>query len=205
VLTAAAAHGCDRVLLAGSMEEPTVGSPPSSPYAAAKAAGHLYGDLFAALYDLSVVHLRVFMTYGPGQFDLAKLVPSVALAVLRGEAPPMSSGLRRVDWIYVDDIVDGMRAAASRPLPPGTTIDLGTGVLTSVADVARLIARRIDRDAQLGFGMLPDRPLEAEPVADVERTRALLGWSATTSLPDGIDRTIDWCRTLLREGAVGAH
>jgi nucleoside-diphosphate-sugar epimerase len=71
--------------------------------------------------------------------------------------------------------------------------------------VARLIARRIDRDAQLGLGMLPDRPLEAEPVADVDRTRALLGWSATTSLPDGIDRTIDWCRTLLREGAVGAH
>ena len=89
----------------------------------------------------------VFMTYGPGQTDTTKLVPSVALSVLRGEVPAMSSGRRRVDWIYVDDVVDAMVTAAARRLPTGTSLDLGTGVLTSVADVARLIARSVSDDA----------------------------------------------------------
>jgi nucleoside-diphosphate-sugar epimerase len=196
VLTAAARHGCGQVLLAGSMEEPAPGDPPSSPYSAAKAAAHVYGKLFSALYGVDIVNLRVFMTYGPGQHDLTKLVPAVTLALLRGEVPPMSSGRRRVDWIYIDDLVDGMCAAAAAELPSGTTVDLGSGVMTSVADVAREIARQIGPGAELGLGMLPDRALEAEPHADVERTRRLTGWSATTSVADGVAATIEWCRTL---------
>jgi UDP-glucose 4-epimerase len=126
VLVSARRHGCERVLLAGSMGEPEVGASPSSPYAAAKAAGKLFANLFAELYRLPVVYLRVFMAYGPGQADLTKLVPYVALSLLRGESPRLSRGRRRVDWIYVDDVVDGMLAAAQSDLVPGVTIDLGT-------------------------------------------------------------------------------
>ena len=68
-----------------------------------------------ALHELPVVHLRVFMVYGPGQLDLRKLVPYVTVSLLRGEAPRLTSGARAVDWIYVDDVVDAFLRAAVAP------------------------------------------------------------------------------------------
>jgi len=52
------------------------------------------------------------MVYGPGQVDHTKVVPYSILAALRGEAPRLTSGTRPVDWIYVDDVVAGLLAAA---------------------------------------------------------------------------------------------
>jgi UDP-glucose 4-epimerase len=66
------------VVLAGSMEEPDFEDPDAvaqSPYAAAKWAAHAYARHLHTLHALPVVHLRVFMVYGPGQHDPRKLVP----------------------------------------------------------------------------------------------------------------------------------
>jgi nucleoside-diphosphate-sugar epimerase len=84
-----------------------------SPYAAAKFAASAYGRMFHALYHTPVTILRLFMVYGPGQQDLRKLVPYVTLALLKGEMPRVSSGVREVDRIYVDDVAAGYLAAAT--------------------------------------------------------------------------------------------
>ena len=78
VLLSALAQQCGRVVLTGSLEEPEPDGDwpvPSSPYAAAKLAAGSYGRMFAALYEMQVVSLRVYMTYGPGVQDEKKLVP----------------------------------------------------------------------------------------------------------------------------------
>ena len=116
LLTAATELGCERILLTGSLEEPEPGpdhAVPSSPYAAAKFAASAYGRMFHALYNTPVAILRLFMVYGPGQQDLRKLVPYVTLSLLKGQTPELSSGVRKVDWIYVDDVVAGYLAAAT--------------------------------------------------------------------------------------------
>ena len=64
VLTTVAEAGHGRVLLPVSLEEPAAGEAPSSPYAAAKTATHLYARMFAALYRVPVMMARVFMAYG---------------------------------------------------------------------------------------------------------------------------------------------
>ncbi len=87
-------------------------SVPGSPYAAAKTAVASYGRMFHALYGLPIVHLRVFMVYGPGPQDITKLVPYVTGCLLRGEPPRLSSGTREIDWIYIDDVVEAFVAAA---------------------------------------------------------------------------------------------
>ena len=87
LLTAAAEHGCRRVILPGSLAEPEPSrgeTIPSSPYAAAKWAGTMYANMFHALYGVPVVNARLFMVYGPDQKDHAKLVPYVTLSLLRG-------------------------------------------------------------------------------------------------------------------------
>jgi UDP-glucose 4-epimerase len=68
------------------------------------------------------------MAYGPAQRDLNELIPYDILSLLRGQTPRLSSGARPMDWIYVDDVVDGMIATAQSQTVSCQTAGLGTGV-----------------------------------------------------------------------------
>lgn len=188
-----------RVVLAGSMEEPTAeggGATPCSPYAAAKWAASGYARMFSSLYDLDVRILRIFMVYGPGRQDPRRLIPYVTQSLLRGETPQLSSGRRRTDWVYVDDVVEALiRAGVAKHLT-GTTIDIGSGVSTTVREIAERLAILIGGDVAPGFDCLPDRPLETEERADTATAERLLGWKPRVALAEGLAMTVDWFRQL---------
>ena len=197
VLTAATQLGCSRVVLASSFEEPVAGDTaavPSSPYAAAKWAANAYARMFHALYNTPAVILRVFMTYGPGQRP-RKIIPHVILSLLEGRPPQLAGGRRAVDWIYVDDVIEGLLAAAVAPGVEGRSIDLGSGRLATIREVVAEIVRLIGSPIEPCFGALPDRLLEQVRAADVEPAAALLGWRPKTPLTEGLRATIDWYRT----------
>ena len=198
LLTALAREGCERLVIAGSMEEPGRGEPatatPGSPYAAAKWAGSSVARLYHALHGLPVVIARLSMVYGPGQSDTTKLVPFVITSLLRGETPALSSGSRAVDWIYVDDVVRGLAAAAERPGLEGRTVELGSGRLVTIREVVERIVRLMDVTVAPRWGALPDRPLERPLVADVRESRDLIGWTPRVTLEDGLASTIEWYR-----------
>jgi nucleoside-diphosphate-sugar epimerase len=194
VLLQASELGCRRVLLAGSLNEPVACSEapiPGSPYAAAKWIGSTYGRMFHALYDAPVVNLRTFMAYGPGQAR-NKLIPSVVLSLLKGEAPRLSSGLVRGDWIFIDDVVDAFVIAAAAPDIEGLTLDLGTGSLTSIHALVEKLVEVMGSEIVPLYGAIPDRPLEQEIAADTGPAVERLGWRATTSLEDGLRQTAAW-------------
>ena len=170
--------------------------PPASPYAAAKQGASAYARMFHALYGTPVVTARVFMVYGPGQRDLAKLGPYVALSLQRGERPSLSSGERPVDWVYVDDVVEGLLALALTPGIEGRRLDLGSGELVTVRGVAERLAELAGEGAELGIGERPDRPMEPVRRADVETTRELTGWTPRVALDDGLARTGEHYRAL---------
>jgi nucleoside-diphosphate-sugar epimerase len=124
---AGAAHipGC-RVVVAGSVEEhcgPDPGAGPRSPYSASKMAATIYATLFRDVGDLPVVVLRLAMVYGPEDPHDNRLMPYVIDSLLRGVEPALSTGLRRVDWVYVDDVVDALLAAAVEPSAVGHVVD----------------------------------------------------------------------------------
>jgi UDP-glucose 4-epimerase len=197
LLTAACETTGARVILAGSMEESDPGEHdpvPGSPYAAAKTAGTAYARMFHALYGLSVVSLRVFMVYGPGQWDRAKLIPYVTHCLLRGDSPRLSSGDRQVDWVYVDDVVDAFVTAAEAERVDGLVIDVGSGKLVTTRSVVDQLVALVNAEAQPEFGALPDRPMERLRTADVARTRDLMGWEPRTPLDAGLAKTVRWCR-----------
>ena len=195
LMTAAADSGCRRFVVTGSLEEPaSVDDPPSSPYAASKAAAAGYARMFHALYAFPVVMARVFMVYGPDQKDVKKLVPYVIDALLRGESPKLSSGARRVDWIHVRDVVNGLLHLAAGGGLDGRTIDLGSGQLTTVRTVVERIAALMESPLPLQFGAEGDRPLEQVRVADVTRSAQLTGWQPGLTLDEGLRDTIAWHR-----------
>ena len=187
-----------RLVLAGSLEEPPPeeGWPvPSSPYAAAKLGAGGYARMFQALYGTPAVWLRLFMAYGPAQPDVSKLVPYVTLSLLRGEAPALSNGTRPVDWVYVEDVVDALLAAAVTEGIEGRTLDVGSGTLVSVRRVVEEIVRLVNPIVWPRFGAVAERPLETVRAADAASTARWLGWWPRTSLEEGLRRTVDWYRS----------
>ncbi len=206
LLCAARETGCGKVILANSADEPRPGQEhvaPPSPYAAAKVAAGAYGRMFQSLYDLPVVIARFFMVYGPAQKDLKKLVPYVILSLLQGQAPHLSSGLRAVDWIYIDDLVDGLLRLAVAPGIDGDTIDLGTGAVHTVRDLVEDLGRIINPTIPLDFGAREDRVREHHHVhAQVEETERKIGWRARTALPAGLAQTVAWYREQWETGAL---
>ncbi len=186
--------GCRRIILAGSLTEPgpqDTHPVPTSPYAAAKWAASGYGRMFHVLYETPIVVLIPFMTFGPGQ-DPSKLIPSVILSALRGESPQLASGRWEADWVYVEDVIEGFLTAAHAPGVEGKTIELGSGVGTSVRAVVELLTQQMGTRLKPAFGVLPDRPMEPIRMANAAETKEWLGWEATTELKAGLRQTVDW-------------
>jgi UDP-glucose 4-epimerase len=196
LLVAATELGCGRIVLAGSLEEPAEEGKKicSSPYTASKWAAGAYASMFHALYGTPVVNTRIFMVYGPGQQPYTRLVPYVISSLLSGEAPKLTSGERQVDWVYIDDVIEGLLACARSPDVLGGTVELGSGCLTDVRGVALLIGRLMGTEIRPEFGAVADRQMEQVRVANVGRTYGQLGWQPSTSLETGLDATIAWFR-----------
>lgn len=202
LLTAAAETGCRRMVLTGSLAEPVYEQGemfPSSPYAAAKWASSAYGRMFHALYKLPVVMTRVFMVYGPAQRDLTKLIPYVTVSLLQGKAPKISSGSRMVDWIYVNDVIDGFLSVAAASGIEGATIDIGSGHLVSIREIVERLQTIVNAGPPATFGALQDRPLEPVRIANVTEAYSSIGWKPGMSLDAGLRTTMEWYKEHLPE------
>lgn len=202
VLSAAAAQGGPRVICLGSLQEPDMElrAAPGSPYGAAKFAASAYARMFAGLFSLPVTIARPYMVYGPGQLDLTKLVPYVATQILGGSKAMLSSGAQTFDWVYIDDVVEALLAAAAATATAGETVDIGCGVLTSVRDVAIGIASRLNSIEALQLGAIPDRRMEPTRRADLQATSRLINWQPRVALEQGLDRTVSWYRQRYASG-----
>lgn len=191
LLMAATEIGCRRLVLAGSLEEPDLEYPiPASPYAAAKGSCSAYAAMFHQLYQPPVVTARIFMVYGPGQSSRF-LIPYVISSLLNGSPPKISSGKRAVDWIYIDDVVAGLLELGDAPDVEGCTIDLGSGLLTTIREVVEHLTKRANRPVQPLFGAIPDRPLERIRAANSD-SYAQLNWKPITPLAQGLNLTLQW-------------
>ena len=203
LLTGATEIGCSRIVVAGSLEEPSLDNEeivPSSPYAAGKWASSAYARMFNRLYKTPVVIARIFMTYGPREPNPNKIIPYVITSLLQGESPKLSSGKREVDWVYVEDVVEGLILAAQAPEVEGCTVDLGSGMLKSIKAVVGTLIEIIGTNLKPLFGSLPDRPMEQVRVANTYITNTKIGWKPKTSLEKGLRCTVDWYKDQYEAG-----
>lgn len=197
ILVSAAELNCKKIVMVGSQEEPEKGGAraiPCSPYAAAKWCASSYARMFHSLYATPVTIARVFMVYGPGQKDINKLVPYVILSLLKKNTPRLSSGTREIDWIYVEDVAEGLIKMALAPGTEGETIDLGSGALITIQEIVNKLTNMIAPDMKPLFGSIADRPMEKIRIADIHDSFARTGWQPKISLEQGLARTIEWYR-----------
>ncbi len=194
-------YNCDRIVTVGSMEEPDINSdhPPSSPYSAAKWASTGYSRMFFNLYNTPVVTATLYMVYGPEQKDANKLIPYVTSALLQNSVPKLSSGKRQVDWIYIDDVVEGLIQIAVTPELEGQIIDIGSGKTHTIREVVEKIVDLTKPDVMPQFDALPDRPFENTRIANVKLAGSLMKWKPRVGLPEGLERTVKWHRENLNK------
>jgi nucleoside-diphosphate-sugar epimerase len=159
-------------------------------YAASKAATWQFCQMYTHTRQWPIHGAMIFQAYGTGQPEHT-LIPAALAAARAGEDFPMTAGTQQRDWIHAGDVVAGLVAMIGSNLLPGQTIELGTGILTSVAYVARQIYALVGSHGKPLIGVLPSRPGEAETqVADVQQTAQLIGWQSQIPLHEGLQRTI---------------
>ena len=170
---------------------------PQSPYAASKAAADHLALAFHRSFDLPVVVLRPFNTYGPRQSERAVL-PTIIRQLLAGSGEVRLGRLdTRRDLTFVADTVDGLIRAATAEGAVGRTIQLGTGRAETIERVLELAARATGvtpRVVQVPERMRPDASEVLVLQSDPALAQELLGWRATTELEAGIEATIAWLR-----------
>ena len=107
----------------------------------------------------------------------------------------MTAGEQQRDFIFVEDVVEGLVVAATAPGIEGRALDLGSGQLHPIRAVVERIWTLSGAHSQILAGALPYRPGEVPAIpADVGRTRLLTGWEAQVALETGLQKTINAMR-----------
>lgn len=167
-----------------------------SPYAASKIAADKLAESYVRSFEVPVVTLRPFNTYGPRQ-SMRAVIPTVIQQVLRGDRVRLGATRPVRDMSYVDDTVEGFLAAAVTPDIEGGVYNLGMGQGHSVGDIASRILALCQ--SRLRVESDPDRfrPESSEVdrlVSNHDAFTRVSGWRPRVSLDDGLQRTIDWIR-----------
>jgi UDP-glucose 4-epimerase len=166
-----------------------------SPYAAAKLAGELYCESFAACYPLETVRLRYFNVFGPRQdpkSPYSAVIPLFVSALLEGHRPTIfGDGLQSRDFTYVANVVEANLQAASAKGVSGKVYNIACGSSLSVLDLLKEICRLMGKPFDPEFG-----PARAGDVkhswADISAAQRDLGYTARVNLHDGLRQTVQW-------------
>ena len=169
---------------------------PISPYASTKAAGELLCHTYSHLYGMRIVCLRFFTVYG------ARQRPDLAIhkfsKLIADEKPiqMFGDGTARRDYTYIDDIIQGVRAAIDYNRTQYEIFNLGESQTIELRELISLLERSLDMHA-----IIDHQPMQPGDVpitfADISKSRELLGYNPTTKIADGIPKFIEWFRTTI--------
>ncbi len=167
---------------------------PEAPYGASKHTLEHYLYLWKLLHGLDYTVLRYANVYGPRQNPHGEAgVNAIFIGLmLQGKRPRIfGTGEQVRDYLYVGDVVDANEMALTAG--GGETVNLGTGVGTSVNQIFR------ELQSLIGFAgepiYEPARPGEVQRIyLDATRARQVLGWQPKVAFREGLRRTVEWTR-----------
>jgi len=216
VLVAARDAGVRRLVYAGSSSAygntPTLpkredmATHPLSPYALQKLVAEQYCQMFTQLYGFETVTIRYFNVFGPRQdpsSPYSGVISLFATALLEGRRPTIfGDGGQTRDFTYVANVVDGVLRACEAPKAAGEVINVACGTRISLNDLLTAM------NAIVGTTIAPVYEAERagdvrDSQADISKAKALLGYSPTVALEEGLRHTLAWCRGDTASAATG--
>ena len=178
-----------------------------SPYSASKIGADKMAEAFHCSFNVPVVTVRPFNTFGPRQSARA-VIPTIITQCLAGETVKLGSLHPTRDMNFVANTVEGFIRAAEVDAAVGRTFNLGSGREISIGDLAGLIARMTGSRVRIETDEQRIRPGASEVerlLASNTRAADVLGWSPRVSLEEGLEKTITWLRDNLRHYRPGVY
>jgi UDP-glucose 4-epimerase len=189
-----------------TMEQEDVSLYLDSPYQMSKIFGEFYGNYYFMRYGMPFVKARFQNVFGPGEILGAgewrgnvntiwrNVTPTFIFKALHHQALPLeNNGIATRDFIYVDDIVDGLIACALNG-KNGGVYNIASGVETSIAQLAHLI-NEVTQNSQAILNVEArawDR--SGKRHGDTEKSEKEIGFKSQISLPLGLERTVEWTK-----------
>ncbi len=166
---------------------------PISPYGASKLCGEAYCHAFAKSYGLETVCLRFGNVYGPHSAHKKGAVTQFIKALISGQPIVIyGDGTASRDYIHVDDLCAGIKAALDVPLKGGEVLHLASGQETTILELASMLRQIAGK---------PSHPIEFRPgrrgevgrnAANYSRAREVLGFEPKRRIEDGLAATWEW-------------
>lgn len=171
----------------------------NSIYALTKYAQERAVMIFGEAYDVEAVALRLFNVFGPGQAlanPYTGVLANFASRFANGQ-PPMifEDGKQRRDFVHVGDVARAFRLAMEKPKAAGHVINIGSGQVYTVTDVAVLLAEAmgVPEIAPEILGRARSGDIR-NCFADIAKARELLGFEPQRKLENSLGELVDWVR-----------
>jgi len=165
---------------------------PQSPYAVSKLSAEYYVHTLGALWSVTTVALRIFNAYGPGQPLLPAHSPVVPRfmhqALGDGSLVIFGDGRQLRDFVYITDVVRALVATLNADNVNGSTINIGSGVATSINDLAKHILALTGSNSNILYSQAENGGVSGLQ-ADVSLAQRLIGYEPRITLQEGLVRT----------------
>ncbi|MGE4274868.1 MAG: NAD-dependent epimerase/dehydratase family protein [Candidatus Methanomethylophilaceae archaeon] len=166
-----------------------------TPYQVTKLLGELYTNYYHNLYDMPVVNARFFNVFGPGEVPgkYRNVIPNFFYWSMNGQALPITGdGTETRDWTYVGDIVDGLLAMGIKEKAVGEAINLGSGSMHTVVEMADLVNELTGNKNGINFVERRNWDVKKQLLSSIEKAKSILGYSPSVGFEDGLGRVHDW-------------
>ena len=158
---------------------------PVSPYGITKLAAEHLCSSYSINFDMSVVSLRYFTVYGPGQRPDMAIHRLINSAIHQTPFPLFGDGSFIRDFTFVNDVARANLAALANEIPSGTILNIAGGESTSMSELIRMVEKITGKEVPLDR-----RPVQAGDVVrtggDTTLARKFLDWTPEVSLQDGL-------------------
>ncbi len=205
LMLAAREFGCDAFVQAGSSSEYGLNCTnaseqselvPNSDYAVSKAGASYLIKYFGRIHSVPAAHLRLYSIYGPWE-ERDRLLPRLVQAGLEGRYPPLAGPKISRDFVYVDDATAAFVRAALTVCrhEPGLTVNVASGVRTTLEEVAQAAQAEFKLSEGPTFGTMQNRRWDLSNwYGNPELARDKMKWAFTVDFKKGLALTADWER-----------
>lgn len=164
---------------------------PTTLYGASKLATGQLAQALCGQLGLRFAWLRLFSSYGPRD-NPSWLIPSLILALKRGERPAVTGAQQLWDYIHVADAAAAVVAVLHSPHAQGF-FNLGSGSAPPLRQVIEAVRDLVAPGQAIGFGEVPYRPDQVMHLqADIRRLTQATGWRPVVPLDEGLRSTVRW-------------
>jgi UDP-glucose 4-epimerase len=169
---------------------------PVAPYGASKLAGEGYCSAYFQTFGIETVALRFGNVYGPLSGHKNSVVARFIKRAVEGEVLEIyGDGTQTRDFIYVDDLIQAVRLAATVDGAGGEVFQIATSAETTVQELTDRLLPALAAAGVKDIEVRKTAPRRGEVrrnYADTSKAQRMLGWKAEVGLDEGLKRTVDW-------------